>query len=132
MRYGCLSASAGAGIISMPAGTTQQFVFPLAYEDASQGPFEAALTGADFFVGKKASTPEADAVIHRTLGGGIAEETVDGARYLVVSLTPADSDALAGGQYHYAAVIEWGASDRAVIGKDIFILESWPGHPPAA
>ena len=51
----------------MPVGTTQQFLFPLVYSQPEQGSFAPVLTGADFFVGKKPSTPEAKAVLHRAL-----------------------------------------------------------------
>ncbi len=117
-----------AGVISMPVGTTQQFLFPLVYSQPEQGSFAPVLTGADFFVGKKPSTPEAKAVLHRALNSGVTETEIDGVRHLVVSLAPADTEGIAAASYRYAAVIEWGANDRAVIARDSCVLTSWPGH----
>lgn len=133
MGHGCASGdvATASDVISMRVATTEQFLFPLAYADATQGAFEPALTSADFFVCKKVSTLPDDAVIRRTLGSGIAEEVIDGVRHLVVSLSPSDTLGVAPGAYVYAMAIGWGGSDRTVIATQAFDLKTWPGHPPA-
>lgn len=130
-RYGGLGSGMlnASGPISMAIGTTQQFLFPLVYDDPSQGSFDAVLTGADFFVGANATIPEAGAIIHLTLSSGLSVQTINSVRYLVASLAPTDTASIAPAIYAYAAAIAWGTSDRAVIGQDAFNLGTWPGHP---
>lgn len=117
-----------AGVVSFAAGTTQQLLFPLVYADTSQGDFEETLTAAHFYVGKTPTSPPADIVISLALGSGITEEEIEGVRHLVVSLAPSRTSNLSAASYVYATTIEWGASNRAVIASDLFVIEPWPGR----
>lgn len=129
MRYGAPETAGRGGVISFPVGTSQRLEFPLVYADASEGVFDEDLASADFFVGRKTVTTQADAELHRDLTNDITVEVIEGVRHLVVTLSPADTEGMAPGRYYYAAVIEWGVDSRSVIAKDVFILEAWPGHP---